>query len=60
MKLGDLMVILIILIFVLGGPICWVTSSYFESQSYNRLTGAHTTTWDAMFLQLRVMEPVKK
>lgn len=32
----------------------WVMGSYFESSSYNRITGAKTTTWDAMFLQLRV------
>jgi hypothetical protein len=38
----------------------WVGVSYYESRSYNRLTGAETTTWDAMFLQLRVeAAPIK-
>ncbi len=31
-----------------------------ESATFNRLTGAHTTTWDAMFVELRVMESPKK
>lgn len=37
----------------------WVFSSYQESAAYNRLTGANTTTWDAMFVQLRVQEGTK-
>jgi hypothetical protein len=32
----------------------WASASYFESRSYNRLAGASTTTWDAMWLELRV------
>jgi hypothetical protein len=28
----------------------------FESRAYNRLTGAHTTYWDALWLQLRVQD----
>ena len=31
-----------------------------ESAAYNRLTGAHTTTWDAMFLELRVQDKPKE
>ena len=38
----------------------WVGQSYFESQTYNRLTGAHTTTWDAMWVELRVMDAPAK
>jgi len=38
----------------------WIGSSYFESQTYNRLTGAHTTTWDAMWVELRVMDAPAK
>lgn len=34
---------------------------YFESRAYNRLTGAHTTYWDALWLSLRVQEqPLKQ
>lgn len=28
----------------------------FESQAYNRLTGAQTTYWDALWLELRVQD----
>lgn len=28
--------------------------SWQESRTYNRLTGAQTTTWDAVWVQLRV------
>lgn len=38
----------------------WVVKSYLEAKSFNRLTGAEATTWDAMFLQLRVQEPVTR
>lgn len=33
----------------------WVTMSHFEAAAYNRLTGGSVTTWDAMWIQLRVM-----
>jgi hypothetical protein len=29
---------------------------YFESRAYNKLTGAHTTYWDAVWLKLRVQD----
>lgn len=32
----------------------WVVSSKFEADAYNRLTGGNVTTWDAMFVKLRV------
>ncbi len=35
---------------------CWVAHSYYESETYNRLTGAHTTWWDAMWVELRVQD----
>lgn len=34
--------------------------AYFEAQAYNRQTGASVTTWDAMFLDLRVQAEPKK
>ncbi len=30
------------------------TIAYFEASTYNRLTGANVTTWDAVWVQLRV------
>lgn len=32
----------------------WVACSYMEAKTFNRLTGAHATTIDAMFAELRV------
>lgn len=32
----------------------WIIFSYHEAISYSRLTGNHVTTWDAMFVDLRV------
>jgi hypothetical protein len=36
-----------------------VLQPYFESKAYNRLTGAQTTYWDAVWLQLRVQDQPK-
>ncbi len=33
---------------------------YFEARAYERVTGKSVTYWDAMFLDLRVQEPVKE
>jgi hypothetical protein len=38
----------------------WIWRSNMESAAYNRLTGAHTTAWDAMFLELRVQDQPNK
>ncbi len=37
----------------------WISSSYFEARAYNRVTGAHVSTFDAMFIELRVQEGPK-
>jgi hypothetical protein len=37
-----------------------IISAYFEAQSYNRVTGANVSTWDAIFLDLRVQESPKE
>ena len=31
----------------------WIAASY-EADAYNRVTGANVSTWDALFLELRV------
>lgn len=48
-------VLLIAIIFISVGG--WVTKSHFEAKTYSRLTGRQVTTWDAMWVQLRVIEP---
>lgn len=32
---------------------------FFEARAYNRITGAHVSTWDAVWLDLRVQESPK-
>jgi len=38
----------------------WVGFSHFEARTYTRLTGHEVTTTEAMFVELRVMEPLKR
>lgn len=37
-----------------------VVSSYLEARAYNRVTGKNVTTWDAMYLDLRVQAEPKE
>lgn len=39
---------------ILGTVAIWVFSSKMEAQAYNRQTGANVSTWDAMWVELRV------
>ena len=48
--------IAITVILVIGG---WVFSSYMEARAYERVTGKRVSTWDAMFIELRVQEGAK-
>lgn len=42
-----------LVLFVLG---VWVIQAKMESVTYNKLTGAQTTWWDALWVELRVMD----
>jgi len=44
------------LLAIFGGISVWVTKSYFEAQSFNAVTGKDVSTWQAMWIQLRVQE----
>lgn len=59
-KVLALIYVVVTVLFLSAYPITWVVKSSFESAAYNRLTGAKTTTWDAMFLELRVQESARK
>lgn len=48
--LTGVFVVLILTIMLLSWPI----QSYFEAKAYNNVTGKNISTWDAMFLELRV------
>ena len=52
--LGIVLVIVAVIVFFFGS---WIGRSYFEAQTYRRLTGVEVTTWDAMWVELRVIEP---
>lgn len=44
-------------VFLLAGCWSWV-SAYNEAATYRRLTGKEVTTWDALWVDLRVQESV--
>lgn len=37
----------------------WVFASWCEAAAFNRITGKSVSTWDAMFVTLRVQEGVE-
>lgn len=45
--------------FVLVAMLVGFVQAKMESNTYNRLTGAHTTWWDACWVELRVMDVPK-
>lgn len=47
------------LLVILGFILMAIAQPALESQAYNRLTGSHTTYWDALFLELRVQNQPK-
>lgn len=55
MRVPVLIVVGSLLIFAVVG---WI-SAYMEAKTYNELTGAHVTTWQAVWVDLRVMESPK-
>jgi hypothetical protein len=48
---------LVILVSVLCGA--YVFSSYQEAKVYTKLTGKNVTTWDALWVDLRVQDSAK-
>lgn len=58
MKDNNIVILLIIASFTIPF-VGWIVNSHFESKTYNKLTGAHTTTWDAMWVELRVQDSPK-
>ena len=47
-------------ILLIAWSTCWVVSSSFEASAFKRVTGKSVSTWDAMFLDLRVLEVPSK
>ena len=54
------MVVMMVAVLLLGIGLKAV-SSHFEAAAYNRATGSNVSTWDAMWIELRVQaEPKEK
>jgi len=49
-----LIIAAIVLLIGVGG---WIVRSHFEAKTYTRLTGKQVSTWEAMWVELRVTEP---
>jgi len=43
--------VVVVIVFLVA---CALIQPWMESQAYNRLTGAQTTVWDAIWIELRV------
>ena len=52
----DSVQLVLIVVFVLVCLILGLSQPFFESQTYNKLTGAKTTAWDAIWVELRVTD----
>ena len=46
-------------IILLAGLAWWPIASYFEARAFNSAMGKNVSTWDAMFIELRVQESAK-
>jgi flagellar basal body-associated protein FliL len=54
-------VMALLLLVIAGTSIAvWVVSSHYEAESFQKLTGKQVSTWDAMWLELRVQEPTSE
>lgn len=51
--------LLIVLLIIILPIVLWVVPSYFEARTYQKLTGKEVTTWDAMWVELRVQSAPK-
>lgn len=54
-SLGWLIAAALVLVLLAG----WVLASCIEARSFESVTGKHVSTWDAMFLDLRVQEAAR-
>jgi hypothetical protein len=45
-----------IILALISIPLILAGAAYMESSTYNKLTGAETTWWDALWVELRVQD----
>lgn len=50
-------IVLVVLLLALGA---WIFTSAMEARAYNRATGSDVSTWDAMWIELRVQAGPKQ
>lgn len=54
--IGSILIVAFAVMVILAIPTTiWVVSSHFEAATFTKLTGKEATTWDAMWVNLRVM-----
>jgi hypothetical protein len=53
---ASLLFVLMFGVVVIAAPAFSIYKYHMESATFNRLTGAHTTWWDAVWVELRVQE----
>jgi hypothetical protein len=58
-KEAIMIVIRIMAILLLMGAGVWIFRSDMEASAFNSVTGKNVTTWQAMWIELRVQEPSK-
>lgn len=51
--MDNLATVLIVIVLVVS-LFTWIVGSAFEASAYNRITNSNVTTWEAMFVELRV------
>ena len=56
---SEQLAIVFIVCMLASAALIWIVCSRFEAKVFNRLTGAHTTTCDAMWVELRVQDSAK-
>lgn len=50
--------IVLFLFFMTISTVSWLVKSKMEAEAFSRITGEQITTWDAMWVELRVDRPV--
>lgn len=49
-----MLILLLVVAIVLSPALIWVFTSSMEARAYNRVTGSDVSTWNAMWVTLRV------
>ena len=52
----ELIIVVAIIVLLFGATVMPFIHAKMESETYNRLTGAHTIWWDALWVELRVQD----